>query len=109
MDRTLSGFGRRPWALPFPASSTSSGPVRYRFELTGVAATRCDVVAEGGKARIEASGAARANLTLAGNSDSFVLLMYGRIKLGSAIAAGRFTAKGDRELVPDFDRWLDGH
>ena len=100
---------RRPWTIPFQTRSTSSGPIRYRFELKGAAAGRRDVVVEGGKARMETQGEGSANLTLAGATDTFVLLMYGRLRLGSAIAAGGFKAKGDRELIPDFDRWLEGH
>ncbi len=100
---------RRPWTLPFQTRSTSSGPIRYRFELTGVAGARRDIVVEGDKARLETLGEGSANLTLAGATDAFVLLMYGRLRLGSAIAAGRFKAKGGLALVPDFDRWLEGH
>jgi uncharacterized protein (TIGR03083 family) len=100
---------RRPWAIPFPTASTPPAPVRYRFELAGVAGGRRDIVVEGDKARMETQGAGPANLTLAGATDTFVLLMYGRLRLGSSIAAGRFTAQGDRELIPDFDRWLEGH
>jgi len=58
---------------------------------------------------METPGEGPANLTLAGATDTFMLLMYGRLKLGSAVAAGRLKAKGDRKLIPDFDRWLDGH
>jgi uncharacterized protein (TIGR03083 family) len=97
---------RRPWTIPFQTGSTPSGPIRYRFELTGVAGGRRDIVVEGDKARMETQGEGSANLTLAGATDTFVLLMYGRLRLGSAVAAGRLKAKGDRGLVPDFDRWL---
>jgi uncharacterized protein (TIGR03083 family) len=99
----------RPWTLPFQSRSASSGPIRYRFELTGVAGCRRDIVVEGDKARMETQGEGPADLTLAGDTDTFVLLMYGRLRLGSSIAAGRFKGKGDRELIPVFDRWLEGH
>ena len=100
---------RRPWSIPFQAKSTSFGPIRYSFELKGVAAGRRDIVVEGDKARMETPAQGSANLILAGVTDTFVLLMYGRLRLGSAIAAGRLTAKGNQELIPDFDRWLEGH
>jgi hypothetical protein len=58
---------------------------------------------------METHGEGSANLTLAGATDTFVLLLAGRLKLGPAIAAGRLTAKGNQELIPDFDRWLEGH
>ena len=100
---------RRPWTLPFETTSTSSRPIRFRFELTGVAAGRPDVVVEGDKARMETHGEGPANLYLSGDTGTFVLLMYGRLTLDSVIAAGRFKAEGDLGLVPDFDRWLKQH
>jgi uncharacterized protein (TIGR03083 family) len=100
---------RRPWTLLFQTRSTSAGPVRYRFELTGAAGGRRDIVVEGDKARMETQGEGSANLTLAGDTGTFVLLMYGRLTLDSAIAAGRLKGEGDLGLVPDFDRWLEGH
>jgi uncharacterized protein (TIGR03083 family) len=100
---------RRPWSLPFQTGSTSSGPIRFRFELRGVAGGRRDIVVEGDRARVETQGEGSADLTLAGATHTFVLLMYGRLRLGSAIAAGHLKAKGNGELVPDFDRWLERH
>ena len=39
---------------------------------------------------------------------AFVLLMYGRLTLGSAMAADRLVAEGDPDLISAFDRWLEG-
>jgi uncharacterized protein (TIGR03083 family) len=100
---------RRPWAIPFQSRGTPHGPIRCRFELTGVAGGRRDIVVEGDKARMETQGEGPANLHLSGDTGTFILLMYARLKLGSAIAAGRLKARGDRKLIPDFDRWLEGH
>ena len=100
---------RRPWTIPFPSRPTVSGPIRYRFDLTDMGANRQDVVVEGDKARMETPGEAPANLYMRGDPGTFILLMYGRLSLDSAIAAGSFKAEGDLELVPDFDRWLEGH
>lgn len=100
---------RRPWALPFPTTPNSPGPLRYCFRLTGPAGGSQDIVVEGDKARLEASGEGSADLHLRGTSDTFALLMFGRLTLEQAIANGRFTAEGDLGLVADFDRWLAGH
>jgi len=99
---------RRPWTIPFGTVSTSSGPKCYRFELTEVADGR-DIIVEGDKTRMETSGGGSADVTLAGDTGSFVLLMYGRLTLDSAIAAGLFKAEGGQELIPAFDHWLQGH
>lgn len=99
----------RPWAIPSPGNHTLSGVLRYRFELKGPGADSKDIVIEGDTARMEDSIGGPASLCLAGNTEHFVLLMYGRLRLASSISTGHFKAEGDTELVSDFDRWLGGH
>jgi len=103
----IPGNGR-PWILPFETASTSPGPIRYRFDLTGAGAKKLDVVVENNKGRLETAVEAPASVSLSCDTGTFVLLMYGRLSLDSAMAAGRLKAEGDLELVPDFDRWLEG-
>ena len=98
----------RPWSVPFPAGSASPGPIRYRFDLTGAGAKKLDVVVEDHKARLEAAAEAPASVSLSCDTGTFVLLMYGRLTLDSAMTAGRLKAEGDLGLVADFDRWLRG-
>ena len=50
-----------------------------------------------------------ANLSASCDTDTFVLLMYGRFSLESAVAAGRMTAEGNQSLMTGFDQWLAGH
>lgn len=101
---------RRPWTLHFPSSTIPApGSVRYRFHLNGPEGGERDIVAENGRASMEATGDSPADLHLTGATESLILLLFGRIKLDSAIASGRFTAEGDLGLVPDFDRWLAAH
>jgi hypothetical protein len=99
----------RPLRIPFPSRSAESEPTRYRFDLTDMGTDRRDIVVEGEKAHMEIPGNVPANLYVFGNTETFVLLMYGRLSLDSTIAVGRFKAEGDLELLPDFDRWLKGH
>ena len=100
---------RRPWTLPFLTDRAASGSLRYRFELTGAAGGRRDIVVEGDKPRLETEAECPANLFLRGDASSFILIMYDRLTLKSAIDIGRFAAEGDLELVSDFDRWLAAH
>jgi putative sterol carrier protein len=72
-------------------------------------AARRDIVVEGEKARMEPPGEVSANLYVSGDTGTFILLMYGRLSLASALATGSFKAEGDLELVADCDRWLEGH
>lgn len=99
---------RRPWRIPFETQSASPGPLRYRFDLTGAGAKKLDVVMEDNKARLEAAAEAPASVSLSCDTGTFVLLMYGRLTLESAISADRLKAEGDLGLVADFDRWLRG-
>jgi len=64
---------------------------------------------EENKARAETAGTPPANLSASCDTDTFVLLMYGRFSLESAVAAGRMTAEGNQGLMTGFDQWLAGH
>jgi hypothetical protein len=94
----------RPWIVPFLSSLPAA--LRYRFELTGAEAGLWDVVVENNEARLERADNAPANISLTCATDTFVLLMYGRLTLQSAKAVGRLVVAGDEGLIPDFDRWI---
>ena len=83
-------------------------PVRYRFELTGTGASNSDIVVEGDKAYMESAVAAPANVTFHCDTETFMLLMFGRLAVDAAISAGRLAVEGDNELVAEFERWFKG-
>jgi uncharacterized protein (TIGR03083 family) len=97
---------RLPWQVPF--SSSFATPLCYRFELTGAEAGRWDVVVEYNKARLESASESPADVSLTCKTDTFALVMYGRLTLESARVAGRLNIAGDESLIPDFDRWIKG-
>jgi len=97
---------RRPWGTPFPAKSDTSREIRYRFDLSGPGAVKLDLAVEGGKTRMEDPIDGQADIDMAGDTSTFILIMYDRTSLGSAISDGKFTATGDLKLVEDFDRWV---
>ena len=99
----------RPWRVPFPRSAHASGLLRYRFDVTGSGATRRDILVEGDKARMEPPSETPANVYVRGDTGNFVLLLSGRLFLNALLAAGSFEAEGDLELIPVFDRWLEGY
>ena len=108
IDKLLSNRGPRPpWEAPFPARTDSPGPIRYRFDLAGVAATKLDVVVEDDMGRLEAAVGAPADASISCDTGTFILLLYGRLSLASAKAAGRLKAEGDPGLIADFDQWLE--
>jgi uncharacterized protein (TIGR03083 family) len=81
---------------------------RYRFEVTGPVPRRTDIVIEGDQARMEPGETAQANVTFCCATEPFILLLYGRLPLSDAIAAGRMTAEGDEGLIPAFAQWFRG-
>ena len=97
-----------PWGAAFGQDAGLSRPVRSRWEVTGVAPGRYDIVGEDGTCRIEPASATAAHITFRGDTETFVLLIYGRLLLESASASGRVLIEGEQELIAAFDRWLRG-
>jgi uncharacterized protein (TIGR03083 family) len=94
------------WAF-WPGARRST-PARYRFEVTGPIPLKADIVVEGDRARLEPVEAAQANVTFHCAAEPFVLLLYGRLTLPQAIAAGHIAAAGEMDLIPVFAQWFQG-
>ncbi len=87
----------------FNPGSGLSMAVRFRFELTGPASGSHDIVAGGGnKARMEPAGREQPDVTFGCDTQTFVLLVYGRITLEQAVAGGQVTVSGDSGLAEQF-------
>ena len=95
------GFILRP-------GSRISTPLRFRFELGGPLLRRTDIVVEGGRARIAEAAPTAVDATFSGDTESFVLLMWGRESLDAAIAEGRMSVDGDKETAAEFAKWAKG-
>jgi uncharacterized protein (TIGR03083 family) len=83
-------------------------PIRYRFALTGAGARDTDIVVAGDTASIEPAGAVAATVTCRGDTETFVLIMTGRLRLSDALAQGRLVAEGEVERVDAFAQWFGG-
>jgi hypothetical protein len=57
-------------------------PLRYRWALTGVGTCEQDIVIAGERVWVEPAGAATAIVTFHGGTETFVLLMFGRLPQG---------------------------
>ncbi len=95
-----------PWDAAFGQDAGLSRPVRSRWEVTGVVPGRYDIVGENGACRIEPASATVAHVTFRGDTETYVLLIYGRLSLESARASGRLRMEGAPELIAEFERWL---
>jgi hypothetical protein len=76
--------------------------------LTGVGACEQDIVIDGEKVRVEPVGAATATVTFHGDTETFVLLMFGRLPLSEALAQRRLMAEGEAAQVDAFAQWFRG-
>jgi hypothetical protein len=83
-------------------------PLRYRWVLTGVGARRQDIVIEGERVRVEPAGTATATVTFRSDTETFVLLMFGRLPLSEALAQRRLMAEGEVTQVDAFAQWFRG-
>jgi uncharacterized protein (TIGR03083 family) len=99
-----SGF--LTWA--FRPGARLSTPVRYRFEVTGGVPSRVDIVVEGDHAHIAEAGDTAASVTFHCDTETYVLVMYGRLSLEAARVIGRLRVEGDQALVVAFGQWFKG-
>ena len=87
----------------FNPASRLSITVRFRFELSGPVSGSHDIVAGGGaKALMEPTGEEQPQVTFGCDTQTFVLLVYGRTTLKDAVAAGQITVSGDSGLADQF-------
>ena len=83
-------------------------PIRYRVALTGGGASEHDIVVAGDQARVEPVGTAVANVIFRCDTETFVLMMLGRLTLPDARAQHRLGAEGETEWVDAFAQWFRG-
>jgi hypothetical protein len=57
---------------------------------------------------LEAVGKTPADVTVRCDGETFVLLMYGRIRAPEAVSQGRMTFEGDAELAAAFSQRFQG-
>ena len=83
-------------------------PLRYRFNITAPTQYRVDLVVTQEQRSMEVTSGDDADVTFQCDGETFVFLMYGRIKPEVAIANGRMSCAGDQELVSAFVQRFSG-
>jgi hypothetical protein len=91
------------WSGPYLAT-----PVRYRFVVTGLGPSKPDIVVERNTLRMEDAGDTTARVTMHYDTETYVLLVYGRLNLEAALDSGRLSIEGERELAIAFGQWFRG-
>ena len=83
----------------FRPGSMQTETIRFRFELTGLVSGNHDIVVENGNVHMESTGETTASVTFRCDTETFVLLAYGRTSLNKAESEGRLTVQGNRKFA----------
>jgi uncharacterized protein (TIGR03083 family) len=106
MERIPNRFFRMPGLAQFPIDADRWPRVRYRFDLQADQLPSYDMVVEGGKARMEPSGNALADVSLCCDPATFLLMMYKRLSLDCIDSLNPVTVEGEPSLVAVLNQWL---
>ena len=101
----MESMPRLPQIQPQPRLSS---PLRYRLDVSDPIPFHGDIVIGGDKVQSEPVGANTPDMTFRCDTETFVLLMWGRLTYETSITSGRLLADGKNELVAEFQQWL-GH
>jgi hypothetical protein len=91
------------WSGPYLTT-----PVRYHFVVAGLGPSKPDIIVAGNTLRMDDAGDTTARVTVRCDTETYVLLVYGRLNLEDALASGRLMIEGDRELAIAFGQWFRG-
>lgn len=92
----------------FRPGEPQSEAVRYRFEVTEPVPYQIDLVVADGAVQQEVEVAVPADVLFRCDTETFVLLVYGRLTLDRALQDGRLTVEGDRQRAEAFAQWFKG-
>ncbi len=83
-----------------------ASPLRYRFDVSGPVPFHRNIVFEEGRLQSEPVGDDTPDMTFRCDSETFVLLMWGRLSYVESTVNGRLVADGQPALVAEFERLL---
>ncbi len=83
-------------------------PIRYRFVVTEPIAVSADIALDQDGGRVEPATTAVADVTFQCDTETYVLIMFGRHPLEEATADGRVVIEGPKELANAFSQSFQG-
>lgn len=86
----------------FRPDASRSRTVQYRFAMTESVAATTDILLHADGALVEDDSQADADVTFRCDTSSAMLVIFGRLSLGDAIADGRVQVEGESELAAAF-------
>ena len=83
-------------------------PVRYRIQVSGPVAIHEDILVDGDSFQSAPYGDGQADVTFRCNTSNYILLIYGRLNVERAVAAGRLAIEGPQDQASNFTAWFQG-
>lgn len=83
-------------------------PVRYRFEVSEPVAVHEDYVVTRDGFEVETGSTIPADVTFRCDTGNYILLIFGRLDVEQAAAAGRLSVEGPMDLAANFTDWFQG-
>ena len=83
-------------------------PIRYRFDVQHPVPVKEAFLVKGDSFQVEHAGGEPADVTFRCDTGAYILLIYGRLDVEGAIAAGQLTVDGNREQASNFTTWFQG-
>jgi len=104
----LVGLAQRWLSNTFRPTPSLSTPVRYRFDASGPAPVRQDILVSQDRFQIEPQTDTGADVTFCCTTGDYILLVYGRLPLERAVDTGRLEIAGNREQALLFNTLFQG-
>jgi uncharacterized protein (TIGR03083 family) len=104
----LVGLAQRWLSNTFHPVPQLAAPVRYRFDVSGPAPLRQDVLVSQDSFHLVPVSDVGADVTFRCHTGDYILLVYGRLPLDRAVAAGRLEIEGKREQAFLFTALFQG-
>ena len=83
-------------------------PVRYRFDVSSPVAVHRDLLVTGDSYQMGQTNQEPADVVFGCSTGNYVLLMFGRLEVESAVAAGRLSIEGSPDQAKNFNVWFKG-
>ena len=83
-------------------------PVLYRFDVLSPVAVHQDLLVNGDAYEVSSSGTEEADAAFRCNTGNYILLMFGRLQVESAVGDGRLSVEGSLEQAKNFNAWFKG-
>ena len=92
----------------FVPSRALQTPMIYRFDVSGPVRVRQDLVVNSDSYDVLESAINLPDVIFNCKTGNYILMMYGRLEIESAVEEGRLSIEGSIELAKNFNTWFKG-